>query len=665
MKQPPFLMSVALMFWGWQTQLMIPAIILSILLESSRFFPYRWEFSITDISRISDLCTVIFIGIFAYLMITKFSVQTLFVSIQWAPLIFSPILIIERYSISGLTDMRALSLILRNRPTTPDELQHIQISLIYPYIGACVLSASAANVRNMGFYAGLFIISVWALISYRSKRYSLFLWSAVIIFAGISGYIGQIGIHRLQMYLEQKGLEWFTDLARQDANPYQSNTAIGRIAELKPSGKIVFRVKPEQEIYPPFWIREASYIHYRFSSWFSENVSFKMLSPQHDETTWLLHRNKNHSTSSLTVTCYLKKGKGLLKLPGGTYEIHHLPVVRLEMNSLGTVRVEDGPLMISYKAKYTPYHFYDKPPDESDLIVPKEEIRVCQKIVDELKIESKNPEHAIQKLTEFFYDNFQYSLAIQSSFDEWSPISKFLETTRAGHCEYFATASVLLLRAAGIPARYATGYLVSEFSPFENQYIVRNRHAHAWTLAYINGSWRDIDMTPPSWIEIDANQASFWEPILDVWDWLIVIFYRLRMERINQKYLWGIGLLVIAYIFFRIRFIRANRRVRVNHDGLMKQTPVRRVSRNDSLFYQLEAILIEAGMTRFPCESLLSWLHRIEPQLPSSIDRISLQALVKLHYRFRFDPKGLDIEQEKLLRSGVEKIIDQLTKPLV
>ena len=77
-----------------------------------------------------------------------------------------------------------------------------------------------------------------------------------------------------------------------------------------------------------------------------------------------------------------------------------------------------------------------------------------------------------------------------------SALSHFLLQSRAGHCEYFATATVLLLRAAGIPARYCRGYAVQEFSKLENRFIVRDRHAHAWTLAYVDGIWTNFDTTP-------------------------------------------------------------------------------------------------------------------------------------------------------------------------
>jgi transglutaminase-like putative cysteine protease len=55
------------------------------------------------------------------------------------------------------------------------------------------------------------------------------------------------------------------------------------------------------------------------------------------------------------------------------------------------------------------------------------------------------------------------------------------------------------LRAAGIPARYAIGFSVSEYSPLEGAYVARRRHAYAWALAWLEGRWRDFDATPPDW----------------------------------------------------------------------------------------------------------------------------------------------------------------------
>ncbi len=89
-----------------------------------------------------------------------------------------------------------------------------------------------------------------------------------------------------------------------------------------------------------------------------------------------------------------------------------------------------------------------------------------------------------------------------------SPIESFLFDTQQGHCEYFASAMVLLLRSQGIAARLATGYLGADYNPLEEYMIVRQANAHAWVEAFVpdaegvalagpgRGSWEIFDPTP-------------------------------------------------------------------------------------------------------------------------------------------------------------------------
>ena len=57
----------------------------------------------------------------------------------------------------------------------------------------------------------------------------------------------------------------------------------------------------------------------------------------------------------------------------------------------------------------------------------------------------------LDTLTRFFDSKFRYSLDLKISGMDVTPLADFLLRTRAGHCEYFATAATLLLRKAGIP----------------------------------------------------------------------------------------------------------------------------------------------------------------------------------------------------------------------
>lgn len=74
----------------------------------------------------------------------------------------------------------------------------------------------------------------------------------------------------------------------------------------------------------------------------------------------------------------------------------------------------------------------------------------------------------------------------------------FLRDAEVGCCVHFATASVVLLRAAGIPARYVTGYKAEAAAGEE--IVVTTRDAHAWAEYYDGemGMWRILESTPGS-----------------------------------------------------------------------------------------------------------------------------------------------------------------------
>lgn len=102
----------------------------------------------------------------------------------------------------------------------------------------------------------------------------------------------------------------------------------------------------------------------------------------------------------------------------------------------------------------------------------------------------------------FRVEPFHYTL--QPPLLEEHPVDAFLFDTRRGFCEHFASAFVVLLRAAGIPARVVTGYQGGEINPRGGYMIVRQSDAHAWAEAVVDGQWQRFDPTAavaPSRIE--------------------------------------------------------------------------------------------------------------------------------------------------------------------
>jgi transglutaminase-like putative cysteine protease len=131
---------------------------------------------------------------------------------------------------------------------------------------------------------------------------------------------------------------------------------------------------------------------------------------------------------------------------------------------------------------------------------------------------------------------FQYSLEMDDSdlTDEQrqlDPVEQFVVYHKQGHCEYFASALVLMLRSQGIPARMVIGYKGGDWNSIGQYYLVRQKHAHAWVEIHLradevpleelagkpssSGAWYRLDPTPAS-ISPEDEQAK----VADVFDYL-------------------------------------------------------------------------------------------------------------------------------------------------
>jgi len=75
----------------------------------------------------------------------------------------------------------------------------------------------------------------------------------------------------------------------------------------------------------------------------------------------------------------------------------------------------------------------------------------------------------------------------------------FLFSARRGFCEHFAAGFVVLMRAAGVPARVVTGYQGGERNPVDDTWVIRQSDAHAWAEVWIDGAgWQRVDPTAAS-----------------------------------------------------------------------------------------------------------------------------------------------------------------------
>ncbi len=67
---------------------------------------------------------------------------------------------------------------------------------------------------------------------------------------------------------------------------------------------------------------------------------------------------------------------------------------------------------------------------------------------------------------------------------------------KQGFCEHIAASFVILMRAAGVPARVVTGYQGGELNALDGFFVVRQSDAHAWAEVWMNGrGWVRVDPT--------------------------------------------------------------------------------------------------------------------------------------------------------------------------
>ncbi len=138
-----------------------------------------------------------------------------------------------------------------------------------------------------------------------------------------------------------------------------------------------------------------------------------------------------------------------------------------------------------------------------------------------------NPLEMANEIERRFKSEFDYSLEIPFS-RERNHISRFLTVERRGHCEYFATSMVLMLRSLGVPARIVNGYLTDEWNEAAGgRFLVRQEHAHSWVEAQVDnsGEWMMFDPTPSSGVGSNRIRSGLYHWYSALYDVLKMAWY--------------------------------------------------------------------------------------------------------------------------------------------
>lgn len=120
--------------------------------------------------------------------------------------------------------------------------------------------------------------------------------------------------------------------------------------------------------------------------------------------------------------------------------------------------------------------------------------------IDQLAVQvtegAKTQIEIARRIEQHLRTQYEYSLDLRQV-ENGDPVADFLFNTRAGHCEYFASAMVLMLRARRIPARIVNGFQAGEYNRTADVFTVRQSDAHSWVEVYFpQHKWVAFDPTP-------------------------------------------------------------------------------------------------------------------------------------------------------------------------
>ena len=294
----------------------------------------------------------------------------------------------------------------------------------------------------------------------------------------------------------------------------------------------------------------------------------------------------------------------------------------------------------------TPHGQIDAAPtsDEraSDLVIPRD---IDGRVVEKAKAIGSGLTTDAQKVGAvvlFLHSNNQYSLTTDPGSGD--PISNFILEHKNAHCEYFASAAVVLLRALNVPTRYVSGYYAHESEGIGTT-LVRQRDAHAWAESWIDGSgWVTVDATPGNG-RPDALAGAippWWRAWEHIQDLLGVIRRWVTTSSWTQKAA-VFSLLILGLLIPQIyRYWQRRRQGQTEFRYSQSEEAL------SALAQRFERLLARLGQ---PCPEGRTWnehLRLTEEFIEAR--RSPLEAFVSQYSRFRFGPLPSSSEIAQLER---------------
>ena len=124
------------------------------------------------------------------------------------------------------------------------------------------------------------------------------------------------------------------------------------------------------------------------------------------------------------------------------------------------------------------------------------------RLAERITAGASNAYDKVVAIEDYMRSNYRYSTDSPVPPEGRDAVDHFLFDSSVGFCEQFASATTVMLRTLGIPARLVAGYTPGSRNPFSGYYEVRNSDAHTWVEVYFpRYGWYEFDPTfavPPA-----------------------------------------------------------------------------------------------------------------------------------------------------------------------
>jgi transglutaminase-like putative cysteine protease len=281
---------------------------------------------------------------------------------------------------------------------------------------------------------------------------------------------------------------------------------LGDVAELALSPRVVMRMWSDR----PANLRQHVFTRFDGGSWqgplkpralITLRPTSLVLAPAADEDEvggwFLLPQAADRPSAHVARFVLVQRTLGLLPAPGNVDALRGLED-SAQLDRFGLV-VAPPRVIDQFSVRYAPGPLVEE--TDADVLTecreppPHPDPRLVA-LARQLATGAESASEKIRRTAAHLQSHYRYSLKV-GAFQTKDPVAEFLFDKKKGYCEYFAAATVLLLRLEGVPARYVSGLSVRDNNRRGDHYVVRDSDSHAWAEALVPGvGWVEVDSTP-------------------------------------------------------------------------------------------------------------------------------------------------------------------------